>query len=114
MQTKMPKAYLVKTNLTSIGGTPERVWDRALLLDFLNDPSCKDFVILGGDVVELTDGQMRYTYDNWALEERKIDEPFPSYCERSRAVARAYISRYPDLPHLYFLPVLDSEITAGL
>lgn len=114
MAHDIPEEYLMKTSPLLMEGTSGRAWDRNLLLEFLHDESCQSFAVLGGDVLEVKNGQMQHTYDNWTIGDRKPGESFQSYGERSRTLTISYVSTYPDLPQYYFVPVWDNEMTVGL
>ena len=49
----------------------------------------------GGDVCELTNGELKYNYDNWYCNPTR-KEQFASYADRSVAYAVDYIERYPE------------------
>jgi hypothetical protein len=46
-------------------------------------------------VLEIVDGKLRYTYDNWHAD-RKSEEDLREYLARSIADAERYIRNYPD------------------
>ncbi len=51
--------------------------------------------VLGGDVLKIGNGNLRYTYDSWYAN-RGSEEDLTSYFERTIAEAERYIQRYPD------------------
>jgi hypothetical protein len=51
--------------------------------------------VLGGDVLKVTDGRLRYTYDNWFVK-RIPDEDVMDFLTRSIVESDAYIRAYPD------------------
>jgi hypothetical protein len=53
--------------------------------------------VLGGDVMEIVDGELQYlrTGDNWYAD-RRPGEDLMDYIERSIAEAERYIRSYPD------------------
>lgn len=91
-------------------------WQRTVILYFLRDPACSQFAILGGDVLRFDkkNSEYVYTYDNWYVSSRNKGENFANYCQRSREVALEYIQNYPIKPNTVFVPVMTSEVTAGL
>jgi hypothetical protein len=51
--------------------------------------------VLGGDVLEIVNGNLRYTHDSWYAN-RRPEEDLTGYLERSIAEAERYIRRFPD------------------
>jgi hypothetical protein len=110
----LPELYEQKKIDLSGLGVRSFAWDRETILRFLSDQTCRDFVVLGGDVIEKTVNGYRHRNENWYIEGRNPDEPIELYADRSRKKAINYISAYPDNPNVSFAPVITSEITAGL
>jgi|GEM_PF-2765698 len=104
--------YLREINIPGVSGL---VWERELLLDFLNSDESSNYAILGGDVLRVVGGQMEYTYDNWFVSgKRHPSETFQNYVARCNARAVEYISAYPIKKGIVFSLVMSSEVTAGL
>ena len=61
--------------------------------------------ILGGDVVHLEHGRLRYPGDSWHCD-RQAGEPYEDYVQRSLFESKAYVAAYlPTLTHFYFVIV---------
>lgn len=115
MERKLPEKYLKGIRPITIEGVKGFVWDRTLLLEFLQDRECQYYAVLGGDVIRITDGVMSYTYDNWSVRvERSPTESFEGFVQRCKNVALKYINAYPEDKNIFFAPVITSEVTAGL
>lgn len=52
--------------------------------------------VLGGDVLRVENGRLRYTHDSWHTDKRS-GEDIREYLARSIAEAETYIRNYPDL-----------------
>lgn len=91
-------------------------WCKSDILDFINGQNSAEFAILGGDVMRfnLKSQQYDFTYDSWFLDRNGAQESFADYCERSRKRALEYITNYKSEDGIVFVPVISSELTAGL
>jgi hypothetical protein len=88
---------------------------RTDILDALESQKGGQVAVLGGDVVEIIDGELQHqhTYDNWHAD-RGPGEDLIDYIERSIAEAERYIRRYPDPEDgtILYSPVI-SELGVG-
>jgi len=114
MEKLVPEKYRSKIIKVTIPGVSAYAWPRDLLLDFISDEKNIEFAILGGDVISVNDTQMCYTYDNWSTDSRYLGESFNDYCKRCSKVAKEYLEKYPLKSNILFVPVMTSEITAGM
>lgn len=64
--------------------------------------------ILGGDVYQLKNGQIRATNDNWYCD-RKSSETLAAYVVRSYKIAIEYIHQFPDNSNSLFGFVVDTQ-----
>jgi hypothetical protein len=51
--------------------------------------------VLGGDVLKITNGKLRYTHDGWHSD-RKQEEDIVNFLRRSITETEKYIQSYPD------------------
>lgn len=115
MQRPLLSKYKDNLRDISIPGVSGSVWDRELLLDFLNSDESDNYAILGGDVLRIVGNKMEYTYDSWSVSgKRHPSETFQDYVARCKAETFQYISSYPDKNDIVFSLVMSSEVTAGL
>jgi hypothetical protein len=114
MVIDLPRKY-DEIKISVIGGLGF-AWDRDIILQFLNDVDIVGVAILGGDVLELCDDNIRYktNYDSWFTNRNGPEEKFHDYCKRSRADAVKYITSYRSSKKVVFAPVLSNDPTAGL
>ena len=63
------------------------------------------FAVLGGDVYKFTGTDFQPAYANWSCESLN-SERWPNYVERSSAVAKQYLSQFPQNSPLWFVPVV--------
>ncbi len=116
MEKQIPDKYKSNLIAVTIPGVKAFAWTRELLQEFIEDEVSLNFVILGGDVIELIeDSMMKYSNgDGWYIDGRNIGESFSDYSKRSLIITKEYLQRYPCKPNILFIPVMTSEITAGM
>lgn len=68
---------------------------RQYALDAVASLKGSQVAILGGDVLRVVDGKLRYTRDNWYIQ-RLSGEDIWAYISRSHEKAEAYIRSYQD------------------
>jgi immunity protein 40 of polymorphic toxin system len=68
---------------------------RADILEALESLKGTQAGVMGGDVLKIVDGKLRYTYDSWRAD-KKSEENIPGYLARSIEEDDRYIRNYPD------------------
>jgi hypothetical protein len=81
--------------LNEIGNVAGVAFTRQALLEALASLRGSQIAVLGGDVLEITDGKLRYNYDSWHAN-RASGEDLEDYLQRSLSEAEMYVQRYPD------------------
>ena len=63
-----------------------------ILCDFLH---LSHFLILGGDVYKINEGEIEITYDNWFIN-RKKEDSYEEYLNRTYEYSKYFIENYAD------------------
>jgi hypothetical protein len=107
MLNDIPDDYKNKQVFLNSLGVKGFAWDKETIISFLKDKRLDNVIILGGDVLICENGKLRYTYDNWYIGDKNIQESHLEYCKRSKEEALNYIINYPDKAGTLFSPVLQ-------
>jgi len=115
MNKQLSDNYKEKLKQVTMPGVNEQAWDYETLMAFLSDDESNLFAILGGDVlIQDSQQEMSYTYDNWGADSRKIGESFSDYSKRCKQLTIDYLNKYPVKKENLFILVMTSEVTAGM
>lgn len=112
---KIPRALREHARSLEDLGLAEVAWPLDRIGDVLHSIKDAGVAVLGGDVYEDYNGQLRATYDNWHCE-REATESFADYARSSWQRAWDYTLTYPRRSGraAYIALVLSDEPTAGL
>jgi Immunity protein 40 len=76
-------------------GSEEVAFDKSTALKALLTLKRSSVVVVGGDVVSIVDGRLKYAHENWNISDR-LEELSTNSVERSHEMAREYIEKYVD------------------
>jgi|AGTN01.1.fsa_nt_gi hypothetical protein len=95
-------------------GLNEYALSKYYSFEFIKILKEEKIAILGGDVYFKDKGDIYYTYDNWYIQ-RKDNESYDSYLQRSINVSLEYIKSYSkiniDESNLYFVFVIERDFS---
>lgn len=91
--------------------TGEVAWSFQDVFTVVNLLGQADLAILGGDVMLNTNGELRYTYDNWSTEKNELS--WENYVKQSIEKTIQYIEKYEqnnkNVNHYFVLSWCDKE-----
>jgi hypothetical protein len=99
--------------LTEIGASGVAFTRKDLLtaLEFLRGSQVG---VLGGDVLEIVSGKLRYTHDSWHVS-RRDQENMTAFLNRSVQETEKYVNSYPDPNNgtIFYSPVISELGVVG-
>lgn len=87
-----PDELLYSGNSLLDMGSTEIAWRYKEVIKAIDWYAAHDYAILGEDILREENGQFVYTYDNWYLNQGKLD--WTKYVEESKQKTLSYINNY--------------------
>jgi len=113
IQHQISEALTSRAKSLEALGLQELAWAKSDAMELLEQVAGKGVAVLGGDVYSGSSGVLKPAYENWCCE-RRPEEEFRSYAERSQQEAVSFLRAYPDVSDALFAFVLNEDETAGL
>ena len=109
LKSLLPGVMDSAVDLSEIG-CDELAWPRNEALEVAECLRSHDLAVLGGDVLEIKDGEPRHTYDNWYARERPVDMGWDEFVQATYDRTVDYISRYNETGRrIVYVLVFKSE-----